>query len=137
MPSRSVVAWCRQTVSTSGRKRPARDRSTYLIRLKGGQPFAFVGLWESWTSPDGEVIESCTILTTEANEVLSAIHDRMPVIVAPEDYGRWLDPATPLEEVKALLRPFPAEGMESVPVSTLVNNPRNESPQCVEPIEVP
>ena len=110
-------------------------KQPYLIRLKSGQPFAFAGLWESWTSPDGEVIESCTILTTEANEVLSAIHDRMPVIIAPEDYGRWLDPATPLEEVKALLRPFPAEGMESVPGEHAGQQPRHESPQCVEPIQ--
>ena len=105
-----------------------------MIRLKSGQPFAFAGLWESWTSPDGEVIESCTILTTEANKVLRPIHDRIPVIIAPEDHGRWLDPATPLEAVLDLLRPFPAEEMERFPVGTLVNNPRNESPQCVEQV---
>lgn len=109
-------------------------KQPYLIRLKSGQPFAFAGLWESWTSPDGEVIESCTILTTEANEALSAIHDRMPVIIAPEDYDRWLDPATPLEEVQSLLRPYPAEEMERVAVSTLVNNPRHDAPECVEPL---
>ena len=80
------------------------------------------------------MIESCTILTTEANEVLRAIHDRMPVIIAPEDYGRWLDPATSPEEVQSLLRSFPAEEMDRLPVSTLVNNPRNESPECIEPV---
>ena len=107
-------------------------KQPYLIRLKDGQPFAFAGLWESWTSPDGEVIESCTILTTEANEVLRPIHDRMPVIIAPEDYGLWLDPATPPKAVQEMLRSFPAEKMESQPVSTVVNDPKHETPRCVE-----
>ena len=80
------------------------------------------------------MIESCTILTTEANEVLSTIHDRMPVVIAPADYGRWLDVATPMEEVQALLRPYPAGEMERVPVSTVVNNPRNDTPECVAPV---
>lgn len=111
-----------------------KTRQPHLIRLKNGQPFALAGLWEQWTAPDGELVESFTILTTDANDVLRPIHDRMPVIVAPEDYDRWLDAATEPEDVQALLRQFPAEQMESFPVSTLVNNPRNESPKCLEPV---
>jgi putative SOS response-associated peptidase YedK len=110
-----------------------KTKQPYLIRLKDGKPFALAGLWEAWTAPDGELVESFTILTTDANEMMRPIHDRMPVILAPEDYDRWLDKATTPEEVQALLRQYPAEGMESFPVSTLVNNPRNESPKCLEP----
>jgi putative SOS response-associated peptidase YedK len=111
-----------------------KTKQPYLIRLKNGQPFALAGLWETWTSPDGELVESFTILTTDANEVLRPIHDRMPVIIAPEDYDCWLDKATAPEDVQSMLRQYPAEGMESFPVNTLVNNPRNESPKCVEPM---
>jgi putative SOS response-associated peptidase YedK len=112
----------------------SKTKQPHLIRLKSGQPLALAGLWETWSAPDGELVESFTILTTDANDVLRPIHDRMPVIIAPEDYDRWLDKATAPEDVQALLRPFPAEGMESYPVSTLVNNPRNESPKCLEPV---
>jgi putative SOS response-associated peptidase YedK len=128
VPADAFYEWQAPAGGGKGKKQP------HIIRLKGGGPFAFAGLWESWTSPEGKVVESCTILTTEANDVLRPIHDRMPVIIAPEDYDRWLDPATTPADVQALLRPFPPERMESFPVSTLVNRPANESAECMKPL---
>jgi putative SOS response-associated peptidase YedK len=107
------------------------------IGLKSRRPFAFAGLWEQWQPPDGEAIESCTILTTEPNELLRPIHNRMPVILPPASYDQWLDPtvqqAAPLT---ALLRPYPGEELLAYPVSTLVNNPRHDAPDCLEPLPV-
>lgn len=114
-----------------------KTKQPHLIRLKDGQPFALAGLWERWTAPDGELVESFTILTTDANAMMQPIHDRMPVILSREDYDRWLDAGTPLEEIKGLLRQFPADQMENFPVSTVVNNPRNEVPECVQPMGAP
>ncbi|HEX8199940.1 MAG TPA: SOS response-associated peptidase, partial [Isosphaeraceae bacterium] len=100
-----------------GRKQP------YYIRRKDDRPFAFAGLWDQW-GRDAEVVRSCTIITTEANELMAPIHDRMPVIVPPAAYGLWLDPAVldpgPLREV---LRPYPPGELEAFPVSTFVNRP--------------
>jgi putative SOS response-associated peptidase YedK len=106
----------------------------FYIRLKGGKLFAFAGLWERWAPTDGEAIESSTILTTDANELTKPIHDRMPVIVDPADFGQWLDPAEKPTAVQALLRPYAPESMEAYPVGTFVNNLRNKGPQCVEPL---
>jgi putative SOS response-associated peptidase YedK len=110
-----------------GRKQP------YYFRMRYGKPFAFAGLWERWDR-DGPPVESCTILTTSANDLLRSVHERMPVILAPADYGQWLDPAIRQpEELQPLLCPFPADAMTAYPVGLVVNNPRNETPQCIEP----
>jgi len=110
----------------------AHKKQPFYFRLKNGQPFAFAGLWEHWKAPDGEVIESCTILTTAANELVYPIHDRMPVILEPKDYDLWLDPAVQQPELlQHLLHPYQAEAMKSYPVSTLVNNPVNNRPECI------
>jgi putative SOS response-associated peptidase YedK len=101
------------------------------IRLIDGRPFALAGLWERWTDAEGAVVESCTILTTTANDLMRPFHDRMPVILAPDAYATWLDPQTPLEALQALLRPYPVEGMVAVPVGSYVSNPRHEGPQCL------
>jgi putative SOS response-associated peptidase YedK len=77
------------------------------------------------------VVESCTILTTTANDLMRPFHDRMPVILAQADYGTWLDSQTPVEALQALLRPYPAEGMVAVPVGSYVSNPRHEGPHCL------
>ncbi|MBD2196695.1 MULTISPECIES: SOS response-associated peptidase [Calothrix] len=112
-----------------GKKQP------FYFRLQNGQPFAFAGLWEKWQSPEGEEINSCTILTTAANEVLQPIHDRMPVILAQEDYNLWLDPQQQKPEVlQPLLRSYPAAAMSSYAVSTLVNKPQHNTPECILPI---
>jgi len=113
----------------NGRKQPVR------IHMKDGQPFAIAGLWEHWMDPGGSEIESVTLLTTTPNELLEPVHNRMPVILAPEDYELWLDlGAQHPGEVQHLLGPYPAEGMDFYPVSTHVNNPHNEDPQCIEPL---
>jgi putative SOS response-associated peptidase YedK len=105
------------------------------IGLKSHGPFAFAGLWEHWRPPEGADIESCTILTTEPNELLRPIHNRMPVILAPTAYDQWLDPTfQQTEPLKALLRPYSGEDLIAYPVSTLVNNPRHDVPQCLEPV---
>ena len=114
---------------------PGRKTKTpFFIHMKDRKPFAFAGLWDSWNSPDGSLIKSCTIITTEPNDLTAIIHNRMPVILHPRDYAKWLDPApqTP-EHLKPLIKPFPAEEMNAFPVSTLVNTPANDSPELIVP----
>ena len=111
-----------------GRKQP------WCIRRRDGLPFAFAGLWERWADPGGKVIESCTIITTTPNEIIIKFHHRMPVIVSPGDYDRWLDPRIhDVELLLPLLVPYPATEMIAYPVSLLVNNPANDTPACRAP----
>ena len=121
-------------------RRVDRSRQPYLFRLRDGRALGLAGVWDRWRPPadaeGGEAIESCAILTTPANELVARLHDRMPLILHPDDYGRWLDPA--LQDPRALatlLRPFPAEEMMAVPVSPRVNNPRHDDPSLVQPLE--
>ena len=115
-------------------QKQGRTKQPYLIRLAAGGPFGIAGLWERWKDPDGETVESCTLLTCEANELVAKIHDRMPVILHPDDHELWLDPEMQdPERLKPLLRPCPADMLELVPVSAWVNNPRNDDPRCLEP----
>ena len=121
-------------------QRIEKKKQPYLFGLADRQPFAFAGLWEHWQSPDGSEIESCTIITTEANSLMRSIHDRMPVILQPQDYQQWLDPAVQkVDQLRSLLRPYePASDPKALtahPVSAKVNNPRHDSPDCIEPIE--
>lgn len=111
------------------RKQPVR------IVLKTREPFGFAGLWESWTSPEGEESRSCTIITTEANELLTPIHDRMPVILNHDAEAVWLDPTIQdSARLLPLLRPYPSEEMEIYQVSTRVNNPDRDGPECIKPL---
>lgn len=113
-----------------------RSKQPYFIHFRDDRPFAFTGLWEKWDGPDHAVIESCTIITTEANELLQPIHDRMPVILAPEVYQIWLNPALQnVDELADLLVPFSSEEMEVYPVTTLVNNATHDEPGCVSPMK--
>ena len=113
-----------------------RKKQPYLFRLRDGASFAFAGLWEHWEH-DGRAIDSCTILTTDANELVKPVHDRMPVMLAPRDFARWLDPKTAKgPELQALLRPYPAEAMTAYPVDLRVNNPRHNDAACVAPLAV-
>ncbi len=113
----------------SGQKQP------YYIQLKTRSLFGFAGLWDAWECGDGSYLETCTILTTEPNELMQPIHNRMPVIVHPEDYDLWLDPSVPQRDrLQPLLRPYEADAMQIYPVSKTVNSPRNETPACVEPL---
>lgn len=107
-------------------------KQPFHIRMEDGRPFALAGLWEEWRGDEGE-IRSCTILTTEPNAVLSTIHNRMPVILPRDAYEPWLSPEAEKEELIALLRPYPEDGMEAYPVDRFVNSPSNDDPRCVEP----
>ncbi len=115
--------------------RMGQRKQPFYIRLRGGRPFAFAGLWESWAGPDGTIVESCALLTTEPNASLKAIHDRMPVILAPTDYAVWLDPAVRQAQLlQPLFRPYPAEEMTAWPVSLRVNDPGHDDAACIEPL---
>src|SRR5512136_1485017 len=106
-----------------------------FIRLKSGQPFGFAGLYDVWTSPEGEAVASCTIITTSANDLMQPIHDRMPVILPSSQQSTWLDPAIQTAaDVLPLLAPYSAADMEAYPVSRLVNSPENNSPDLVRPV---
>ena len=111
-----------------GKKQP------YFIHMKDGSAFAFAGLWETWKSPQGEVIESTTIITTDANDLLKEVHDRMPVIIPKESYETWLSPEATPENLIKLLKPYSSVEMEFYPVSTIVNKPSNDDPTCLERI---
>jgi len=111
-----------------------RKQPVYIV-LKSREPFGFAGLWDKWISPEGNEVRTCTIITTEANDLLKPIHDRMPVILTREAEGLWPDP-TIQEPAKLLplLTPYPAEEMEVYPVSTWVNNPAHDSQECIQPL---
>ncbi|MCU0491165.1 MAG: SOS response-associated peptidase [Chloroflexaceae bacterium] len=116
---------------SAGKKQP------FYFHMDDSQPFAFAGLWERWRGPNDAVVESCTIITTEANELLRTVHDRMPVILPPESYALWLDPAMhDAGPLLNLLQPFPAEEMASQPVSPLVNRVTNDGPECIAPLQM-
>lgn len=120
-------------------KKDERGKQPYLIGNRDETPFAMAGLWEWWPgSPEHEdAIESFTILTTTPNDLVRPLHDRMPVILAPDDHERWLDPGLEdPEAIRALCRPHPAETMVARPVSRRVNSPANDDPGCIEPVEV-
>lgn len=112
---------------TAGRKQPCR------IVGADRKPFAFAGLWESWPHGPYGPIESFTIITTQANARLRPIHARMPVILDPADFDAWLDPALSANDALSLLRPAPDEAVDAYPVSTRVNNVRNDDEACIEP----
>jgi putative SOS response-associated peptidase YedK len=124
IPASGLCEW--QKVA-AGRKQP------HFIRPNGGGLFAFAGLWECWHDPKGEAVETCTILTTQANELMQSVHDRMPVIVDPSSEDVWLDPLSPADSLRALFMPSPGERMEAMPVGPWVSNVRNQGPRCLEP----
>jgi len=115
-------------------QRTGRAKQPYLFQLRGGRLFAFAGLWEAWRRPDDSLLETCTLLTTGANELVRPIHDRIPAILPPTAYQAWLDPAVENAGTLApLLRPYPGSEMEARAVSDFVNSPAHESPRCIEP----
>jgi putative SOS response-associated peptidase YedK len=112
-----------------GKKQP------YYIRMRSREPFAFAGLWELWEGADGSVVESCTLLTTEPNDLMRPIHNRMPVILQPKNYELWLDPGIQQpEQLQPVLLPYPSNEMVAYPVSRWVNSPDNDDPRCIEPL---
>ena len=116
-------------------KKTADGKQPYYLRLEGGDPFGFAGLWESWCMDGGDEMRSATIITTEPNEVAAEVHNRMPVILPPELYDAWLEPDNDdREELLSMLTPYPAEEMEAYPVSKRVNRPANDEPGVLEPV---
>jgi putative SOS response-associated peptidase YedK len=126
VPADAFYEWQRIDPKT---KRP------YAIGLRSGEPYAFAGLWERWQPKEGEPLETFTVLTTDPNELMEKIHNRMPVILEPRDYSRWLDSSDPARPPVDLLRPYPAEKMRSWPVSERVGNVRNNDAELLEPAE--
>jgi putative SOS response-associated peptidase YedK len=114
-------------------QKSGRHKQPYYIRLKDDRPFGFAGVWEH-SSKTGPPIESCSIITTQANELVAGIHDRMPVIIPPEAYDLWLSPDTQeIELLQSLLRPFAASEMVAYPVSTRINSPKVNEAACIQP----
>jgi len=114
-----------------GKKPP---KQPYFIHMKDDGVFCFAGLWDRWKpKKDAEPVDTVTILTTDANELITPIHNRMPVILARRDYGRWLNPSTPSDETSAMLKSYPADEMDAYPISPKVNNTRNDGPELVQP----
>lgn len=122
IPADSFYEW----LTIDGKKQPMR------IMLKSENIFSMAGLYDTWTSPEGEKISTCTIITTEANELVKDIHDRMPVMLAPEEESIWLDPEQSLDTLQAMLTPFPPDKMQAYPVSPIVGNVKNDRPECIE-----
>jgi len=115
-------------------KANGKAKQPYAIAMRDRRPFAFAGLWENWKDrATQEWMRTFTLLTTTPNEVLATLHDRMPVILAPDDYDRWLGAEPGPAD---LIRPYPADNMVSWPVSTRVNKPENDDPQILERVEL-
>jgi len=113
----------------------AKAKQPYAIAMRDDSLFAFAGLWEMWKDrAKDQVLETYTILTTDPNELLEPIHNRMPVILAPRDYQRWLEPGEPTHLPTDLLRPYPAEEMKAWKVGGAVGNVRNNAPELIAPI---
>lgn len=117
--------------AVEGKKHPL------YITLKDNSLIMFAGIWDHWKNPEGAVIESFSILTTSSNELIKPLHDRMPVILDPQYKDIWLDSelADP-EQLKPLFKPYPSGQMEMYPVSDLVNSPKNDNPECIQPIKL-
>jgi putative SOS response-associated peptidase YedK len=111
----------------------SKTKQPWFIVLRDREPMAFAGLWEKWRSPEEDDVESCSIIVTDANELMRPIHDRMPVILSPEDWDAWLETETKdAAGLQGLLKPYSAEEMTAWRVSTMVNSPRNDLAECVE-----
>ncbi|HEY1378583.1 MAG TPA: SOS response-associated peptidase [Gemmataceae bacterium] len=126
IPASGFYEWAREGV----REPP------YHFRRRDGGPMTFAGLWDRWTGPAGPVL-TCCILTTRANELVRPVQDRMPAVLGPAVFARWLDPAADVDDVRRLLRPCQAGELEAVPVSTLVNDVWNDGPDLLAPVVGP
>ncbi len=129
IPATGFYEWRREGQGKTKTKTPM------LIRLKGGGYFSMAGLYDRWKDPDGNWLSSCTIITTGPNELMSPIHDRMPVILPEEAESAWinLEVDSP-DELKPFIRPFPAASMEAYEVSPAVNSAKNQGPELIEPV---
>ena len=126
MPADGFYEW---KAEGKGPKQP------WFIRRKDGAPFAMAALWEHWMDPHGSELDTCAVVTTEANATLAPIHHRMPVILDGKDWDLWLDQAATEKELRALLRPAPDDLLEAIPVSTRINRAANDDPSLIERAE--
>jgi putative SOS response-associated peptidase YedK len=109
----------------------------FYFSLRNGEPFCFAGVWERWNDPAGEPVHTFSILTTEPNELVRPMHNRMPVILPPEVHGLWLEVGEDeVERLLPLLVPFEAEAMQTHPVTSRLNDPRFKAPDCLQPVSV-
>ena len=117
-------------------KKDGKAKTPMYVQLKSGEPFAFAGLYEFWKPADSDtLVKSCTIITTTPNSLMEKIHDRMPVILKPKAYDLWLTPGElPIEKSLPLLKSYAASQMKAARVSTLVNSPAVDSPECIRPV---
>jgi putative SOS response-associated peptidase YedK len=111
-----------------------KTKQPFYVTIRSGGMMPFAGLWDRWQNPEGESVETFTIITCASNELISQLHDRMPVIIDRKDFSTWLDPAAPPEMVKELLHPYPSEQMTLWKVGKLVNNPRIDLEECIKKI---
>jgi putative SOS response-associated peptidase YedK len=132
IPADGFFEWKEEEKGSGGKgsKRP------YWIHRGGGELFGFAGLWERWAPPEGDPLHTFTILTIEAAEAIRAIHPRMPLILHPSSWDRWLHPETAPEELQGLLEPHVPADLRAHPVSSVVNSPRNDGPDCIAKVEV-
>ncbi|MED4779556.1 SOS response-associated peptidase [Brevibacillus choshinensis] len=119
-------------------KKVGKAKQPMRIMMKSGEPFAFAGLFDSWTSPEGEKVHTCTIITTQPNGVVSDIHDRMPVILREQDEHLWLDrDQFNADMLQSLLVPYDESKMRAYPVSAMVGSPKNDNVECIKEISDP
>ena len=110
-------------------------KQPYCFEVGEGEVFALAGLWDEWKSPEGQIIESCTILTTTPNSLVAEMHDRMPVIVSPDKYGLWLDPdVNDFDAIRDILKPYDPTLMRLYPVNRKLNNSNNDDPLSAAPV---
>ena len=110
----------------------SKHKQPYYFQRADGAPFAFAGLWEHWHK-EQVAIESCTLITTDPNALAGTVHNRMPVVLNERDYEMWLTADTPRERLQQFLLPLPDDVLTATPVSTYVNKPANQGPECIEP----
>jgi len=116
-------------------KRGKAPSQPIYVRRRDGGLFAFAGLWEEWRTPEGDSVESCTIITVEPNELISKIHHRMAAILRPDDEAAWINPKSNVEDLLRLLRPSDSDELEAIPVSRAVNSPAQDNPALIAPVE--
>lgn len=132
IPADAFYEWRRERNPVTGR---VTRSEPFAVRRGDGEPLALAGLWSSWRDPGTAArLYTCSILTTEPNELVARIHDRMPVILDSSDWGAWLAEGTPVAELRALLRPMPAEPLDAYAVSPAVSNVRNDGPELLAPL---
>lgn len=118
-------------------KAEGNRKQPLYIHMKDSGPMVFAGLWESWKSPEGAIVESCTILTTYSNSLIRPLHDRMPVILGRSDWDIWLSREATSDELTPFFQPYPSDLLAMYPVGIGVNSPRNDTPDLLEPLNEP